>query len=130
MLGYRIKIFTYKDFKEKQEELVNIIYNIESSYNATTQTYTENIAKEVQLKKNNLVSELTNNFNLNNKCFYCILLVEEKPVAYCICKELEDNHWEFLKTISAMDMQNKGYEYILEKNCITQIKINNGKTIK
>ena len=126
MLDYKLKIFTFKEFEEKQEELVNVIYNIESSYNIT-QTYHENIAKESQLKKQQMLNDLTENFK--SKCFYCVLLVEEKPVAYCICKETEENHWDFLKTVSALDMQNKGYEYILQKNCVTQIKINHGKTV-
>ena len=86
------------------------------------------IANQVKEKKEQLLKELTENYN-NNKAFYCVLFVEEKPVAYCICKETQENHWEYIKTVTSMNMQNKGYEYILEKNCINQIRINNGKTV-
>lgn len=127
MIDYKLKIYTDKEYETKKEELVNIIFAISSSY-CTTQTYTENIANQVKEKKEQLLKELTENYN-NNKAFYCVLFVEEKPVAYCICKETQENHWEYIKTVTSMNMQNKGYEYILEKNCINQIRINNGKTV-
>ena len=124
MIDYKLKVYTYKELKK--EELVNFIFAISSSYNST-QTYTENIAKEVQDKKQELINELTKNYV--NNTFYCVLLIAEQPVAYCICQETEENHWDFIKTVVAMNAQNKGYEYILEKNCVNQIKVNNGKTM-
>ena len=128
MVDYKLKIYTIKEFEEKQEELVNSIFAISSTYNST-QTYTENIAQEMQEKKDQLINQLEQAYFQNNKTFCCVLIVEEKPVAYCVCKESDENHWEFLQTVVAMNMQNKGYEYILEKNCVNQIKIKNGKTL-
>ncbi len=127
MLDYKLKTYTFKEFEEKTEELVNHIFNVISSYNTEVQTYTENIAQIVQEKKQEVLKELKNIYNQNTFC--CVLLVEEKPVAYCICKESANGHWDIFKILTALDMQNKGYEYILEKNCVNQVKINNGKTI-
>ena len=128
MIDYKLKIYNLKELEQKQEELVNYIFNINASYESSM-FYTENIAQIVSDKKKEIENKIDGYFGEEvSKTFCCVMLVEDKPVAYCVCKETLD-HWDILKIVCAADMQNKGYEYVSQKNCVSQIKINNGKTV-
>ena len=125
----KIKVFSYKEFENKREELVNFLFHISASYHET-QNYTANIAEEVTRKKYNILKDLSMNIEKNSNSFVSILLLDNKPTAYAICYQESQEEWEIGRIVTAKEFQNKGYAYITERFCLNQIALLQGKYVK
>ena len=126
--NYKIKCFTYKEFENKREELVNNIFNICSSF-SEIQSYSTNIADNVAQQKYEIYKELLNYFDKETDTFFCMLMLEDKPVTYAICDNFNENQWRIPRMITSKQYQNKKYTYITEKFCINKIALLEGELI-